>query len=103
MELPMPTAPIASAPRRPTMRTSTMPIVTQPSSARTTGTASASIGLNSPRNRFNEKGKGKKLLTAEPARVHLHEPAQFLDRFGAVVHLETQHDVIVQPDAAVLF
>jgi len=40
----MPTDPIAAGPRGPTMIVSTMPIMTQPTSARTTGPASASIG-----------------------------------------------------------
>ena len=35
---------MASGPSRPTMSVSTMPIVTQPSSAITTGAASANIG-----------------------------------------------------------
>jgi len=46
-ELPMPTAPIASGPIRPTISVSTIPIVIQPSSAMTTGTARVNIGLNS--------------------------------------------------------
>ena len=43
---PIPTAPMASGPRGPTMIVSTMPIVIHPSSARITGTASR---LNSER------------------------------------------------------
>ena len=46
-ELPMPTAPIASGPIRPTISVSTSPIVIQPSSAITTGTARVSMGRNS--------------------------------------------------------
>ncbi len=45
--LPSPTAPVASAPSGPTMTVSTIPIAIQPSSATTTGTASASIGPSS--------------------------------------------------------
>ena len=43
--LPRPTAPIASAPSLPTIRVSTIAIAIQPSSARTTGPASARVGL----------------------------------------------------------
>src|SRR5262245_24210500 len=42
-----PAAPIASGPSRPTITVSTMPIVTHPSSAITTGVASVSIGRSS--------------------------------------------------------
>src|SRR5687767_4406573 len=35
-------------------------------------------------------------------RRMLRESAQLLDRLRAVVHLETQHDVVVEPDAATL-
>ena len=48
-ELPMPTAPMASGLSRPTINVSTIPIVIQPSSARTTGSAKVIIGLNSSR------------------------------------------------------
>src|SRR5690349_11667521 len=44
-----PTAPIAAAPRPPTIIVSTIPIDTQPSSANTRGVASRSIGPNSCR------------------------------------------------------
>src|SRR4051812_45583001 len=48
-ELPTPDALIASGPNEPTMIVSTTPIVIQPSSAITTGTAILSIGMNSVR------------------------------------------------------
>ncbi len=46
-ELPIPTAPIASGPIRPTISVSTRPIVIHPSSAMTTGTARMNMGRNS--------------------------------------------------------
>ena len=48
--LPMPTAPMAAGPSGPTMIVSTMPMLTQPISASTTGPARASMGLSSSRN-----------------------------------------------------
>ena len=45
--VPTPTAPIASGPSGPTINVSTIPIVTHPSSAKTTGTARRNIGRNS--------------------------------------------------------
>src|SRR6187402_2975171 len=30
-----------------------------------------------------------------------HQPPHFLDRLGIVVHLQAQHDVVVQPHAAI--
>jgi hypothetical protein len=46
-ELLIPTAPIAAGPRGPTMMVSTIPMLIQPISARTTGPASLSVGSNS--------------------------------------------------------
>ena len=57
-ELPRPTAPMASGPRGPTMSVSTMPMVIQPSSAITTGAASANIGRNSSRRSESRGSKG---------------------------------------------
>ena len=57
-ELPIPTAPMASAPRRPTISVSTIPIATHPSSAKTTGMARANMGANSVRSRVNGRVTG---------------------------------------------
>ena len=62
-ELPRPTAPMASGPRGPTMSVSTMPMVIQPSSAITTGAASANIGPSSARRSESRGSKGRSCYT----------------------------------------
>ena len=49
MEVPTPTAPIAAGPSGPTIIVSTMPMLIQPSSAATTGSASFKVGRTSDR------------------------------------------------------
>jgi tetratricopeptide (TPR) repeat protein len=44
----------------------------------------------------------RKSSAAEPAGVHLDQPAHLFQRFRAVVHLQPEDDVVVQPHAAVL-
>ena len=53
-----PTAPWASAPRRPTSIVSATPIVTQPTSARMTGPARARVGTTSRDNPLPKRGTG---------------------------------------------
>src|SRR5262249_36638445 len=119
-ELPTPTAPIASGLRRPTISVSTIPRTIQPISATTTGSPNRNIGLNSPLRLFND-GMGSHSIGAlkthagtlgwtrrerrrvtrsartEPTGVHLDETAKLFERFGIVVDLEAEHDVVVQP------
>ena len=66
-ELPRPTAPIASGPSGPTMSVSTMPMVIQPSSATTTGAASANIGRNSARRSESRRRKREIVATCRRA------------------------------------
>src|SRR6185295_212685 len=38
-----------------------------------------------------------------PRIPDLHQPLELPDRLGIVVHLQPQHDIVVEPHAAVLF